>query len=149
MTTVGRPRVHHKETRQLNADITDGPIMDSATGPWKFRVDHVYARWEREDSRRWRLEECTLTGPRRVAHGGEGVQRGEYALNEDRGFPDWLAPTLETNRPISLTEPCRHGNAGSMVPCRCNEFVACCETDLDEHIECMSRVDDGSTHGER
>lgn len=148
MTTVGRPRLHRKETKQLNADITGGPVLDSATGPWKFRVDHVSARWGREDSRRWRLEACILTGPRIVAHGHEGVQRGELALNEDN-IPDWLAPTMAEQRPITTTEPCRHGNAESMVPCRCDEFAACCETDLDEHIEAMSQVDDGSTHGER
>jgi hypothetical protein len=149
MTTVGRPRLYRKETVQLNADVTDGPIIDSATGPWKFRVDHVHVRWGREDSRRWRREECTLTGPRIVAHGNEGVQRGEFAIGKDHDVPDWLAPTLEAGRPVTTSEPCRHGNAGSMVPCRCNEFVACCETDLDEHIEAMSQVDDGSTHGER
>jgi hypothetical protein len=148
VTTVGRPRLHRSETVQLNADITDGPVLDSATGPWKFRVDHVYVLWSRDDSRRWRMMECTLTGPRIVKHGHEGVQRGELALHETQ-IPDWLAPTLEAQRPITIAEPCRHGNSESMVPCRCNEFVACCETDLDEHVEAMSRVDDGAHHGER
>lgn len=50
---------------------------------------------------------------------------------------------------ITTSELCRHGKHESVKPCRCNEFVACCETDLDEHVEAMGPVNDGSHHGER
>jgi hypothetical protein len=122
-------------------------VLDSATGPWKFRVDHVYVHWSREDSHRWRMESCALTGPRIVANGHEGVQRGELALNEDH-VPEWLAPTLDTHRP-TRPDPCRHDKRQEPKPCRCNQFVACCDVDMDEHVEALMNVDDGADHGER
>lgn len=46
-------------------------------------------------------------------------------------------------------DPCRHDKRQEPKPCRCNQFVACCDVDMDEHVEALMNVHDGNDHGER
>ena len=49
---------------------------------------------------------------------------------------------------VEIREPqCRHGRTEATVSCRCNEYVACCSVDMDEHACATMNVTDGKHHG--
>lgn len=104
---VGQGRTSTSDTRVADADVTDGEAVTNMMGGYKFKVEHVRARWTRDDGGPWELTWCEMIGPRILKSGKlSPAQHGTWLVGHmAEDAPAWLAAWLREAGPTEWAGP--------------------------------------------